>query len=164
MSRQIEHIVYVGDTDSCSITVCTPCQCYRRNFTVQWIGTPLNGHPLWSPYMYIKQVTLHNQPVNGPHSLNKSQLRHNGQEPRSHMNSLCTKQPLNKGHPYITANIVFPQGWPLQRGSTLNIISSTHAHVRMCVSTYIHITSRMYIHVYIKHNLSKSREHFTYET
>ncbi len=25
------------------------------------------------------------------------------------MNSLCTKQPLNKGHPYITAKILFPK-------------------------------------------------------
>ncbi len=35
---------------------------------------------------------------------------YNGQAPRSQMNSLCTKQPLNKGHPYITANILFPKG------------------------------------------------------
>ncbi len=26
------------------------------------------------------------------------------------MNSLCTKQPLNKGHPYITAKMLFPKG------------------------------------------------------
>ena len=26
------------------------------------------------------------------------------------MNRLCTKQPLNKGHPYITAKMLFPKG------------------------------------------------------
>ncbi len=34
----------------------------------------------------------------------------NGQAPRSQMNSFCTKQPLNKGHPYITAKMLFPKG------------------------------------------------------
>ncbi len=50
-------------------------------------GTPLNGHPWSNPW-----------PL------------YNGQEPRSQMNSLCTKQPLNKGHPYITSKIWFPKG------------------------------------------------------
>ncbi len=36
------------------------------------------------------------------------------------MNSLCTKQPLNKGHPYnYNGQNVVPQGRPLSRGSTV---------------------------------------------
>ncbi len=40
--------------------------------------------------------------------LNKGQLQYNGQELRSQM---CTKQPLNKGHPYnYNSQNVVPQG------------------------------------------------------
>ncbi len=41
---------------------------------------------------------------------NKGQLLYNGQAPRSQMNSLCTKQPLNKGHLCIKAKTLFPKG------------------------------------------------------
>ncbi len=39
---------------------------------------------------------------------------YNGQAPRSQMNSLCTKQPLNKDHPYITAEIRSPSMAPIE--------------------------------------------------
>ncbi len=51
--------------------------------------------------------------------LTKGQLRYNGQAPWSQMNSLCTKQPLNKGHPYKTAKMLFPKSGRYRgRGST----------------------------------------------
>ncbi len=34
-------------------------------------------------------------------TLDDSDPLYNGQESGSQMNNLCTKQPLNKGHPYI---------------------------------------------------------------
>ena len=40
---------------------------------------------------------------------NKGQLLFNGQAPRSQMNNLCTKQPLNKGHLCIKAKTLFPK-------------------------------------------------------
>ncbi len=40
--------------------------------------------------------------------LNKGQLLYNGQAPRSQMNSLCTKQHLNKGYLCIKAKTLFP--------------------------------------------------------
>ncbi len=55
---------------------------------IQYSGTPLNGHPWTKANCDITAM----------------------QAPRSQMNSLCTKQPLNKGHPYLTAKMLFPKG------------------------------------------------------
>ena len=43
------------------------------------------------------------------------------------MNSLCTKQPLNKGHLCIKAKTLFPKG-VRYRGVPLYLIVVSHAH------------------------------------
>ncbi len=64
--------------------------------------------------MHISCIILKIQWNLSNHPPNKGQLLYNGQSPRSHMNSLCTKQPLNKGHACtyhcIKAKTLFPNG------------------------------------------------------
>ena len=56
-----------------------------------------------------------------------SQLLYNGQAPRSQMNSLCTKQPLNKGHLCIKAKTLFPKG-VRYRGFHCNTVPTHRTH------------------------------------
>ncbi len=79
--------------------VCIPSGCALGEYIQLPSGTnPI--HPRYPWYNYYMS------PLNG-------QLRYNGQESRSQMNSLCTKQPLNKGHLCITAKMLVPKEWPL---------------------------------------------------
>ena len=67
------------------------CTTYMNALPIwmEYSGTPLNGHP------WIKA----NCDITARH-------------PDPKWNSLCTKQPLNKGYPYITAKMLFKMLFP----------------------------------------------------
>ncbi len=133
------------------------CAQSRSELIHNYSGTPLNGHPWikancditarhpgpkWTvcvqnnPSIKTTPTQLRGTPLNG-HPWINGQLRYNSQAPRSQMNSLCTKQPLNKGHPYnYNGQNVVPQEWPLYRGVPLYIsgrISSLVIEHNICM-------------------------------
>ncbi len=106
----------MSDHNTLTLTQCCLSGRSRRGLSIRLSGIFIkpaymqNGVWIIEVLLYLYRHSIYSGTSVNNYLRIKASLLYNGQAPRSQMNSLCTKQPVNKGHPCIKAKTLFPKG------------------------------------------------------